>query len=162
MNGHPGRGTAKAPPGKGRFIVFAAIFGVLAGVILIRYAVLMFNPPASDTVNPPRILRERGSIMDRNGRILALETRLGNVTVWKPDLRNPVAASRELAPLLNMASGEILERIDSSRSDFLYLKKQLEQSELREIETALKERELAGVGIEHITGRIYPEKRIAS
>ena len=77
--------------------------------------------------------------MDRNGRILTLQTRLGNVTVWKPDMKNPVEASRRLAPILNMTSEEILEKIDASRSDFLYLKKQVEQSTVREIETALKE-----------------------
>jgi cell division protein FtsI (penicillin-binding protein 3) len=153
---------ARTPLGRTRFIMFSVIFGVLAAVVLIRYAILMFNPPAPDTVNPPRTFWERGSIMDRNGRILALQTRLGNVTVWKPDVRNPVAVSRELAPILNMTSEEILERIDASRSDFLYLKKQVEQSTIREIENALKEGNLLGIGIEPIVGRIYPEKQIAS
>jgi cell division protein FtsI (penicillin-binding protein 3) len=162
MNEHFEHGTAQTPLTRTRFIIFAVIFGILAAVILVRYAILMFNPPATATVNPPRTFWERGSIMDRNGRILAMETRLGNVTVWKPDIRNPVAVSRELAPVLNMTSEEILERMDASRSDFLYLKKQVEQSTVREIETALEEKELSGIGIEPITGRIYPEKRIAS
>jgi cell division protein FtsI (penicillin-binding protein 3) len=151
----------KTPSLKGRFILFAVVFGVMAAGVLIRYAALMFNPPLPETVNPSRTFWERGSIMDRNGRILALQTRLGNVTVWKPDVKNPVAVSRELAPILNMTSEEILERIDASRTDFLYLKKQVEQPTIREIETALREGSLGGIGIEHIEGRIYPEKRIA-
>jgi cell division protein FtsI (penicillin-binding protein 3) len=144
-----------------RFIIFALIFGILAIVILGRYAMLMFNPPALNTVNPPQTFWERGSIMDRNGRILALQTRLGNVTVWKPDMKNPVETSRKLAPILNMSAETILERIDASHTDFLYLKRQVEQPTLREIETALKEGELSGIGIEPVMGRIYPEKRIA-
>jgi cell division protein FtsI (penicillin-binding protein 3) len=162
MNDLLENGTPQAPLLRNRFIVFAVIFGILAAVILGRYAMLMFNPPKPGTVNPPRTFWDRGTIMDRNGRILALQTRLGNVTVWKPDMKNPVETSRVLAPILNMTSEEILERIDASRSDFLYLKKQVEQPTLREIETVLKEGELTGIGIEPIMGRIYPEGRIAS
>ncbi|MDR1410919.1 MAG: transpeptidase family protein [Spirochaetaceae bacterium] len=161
MNWHSEYESGKTPLQKTRFVIFAAVFGILAAVVLIRYATLSFKPPSSDTVNPPRTLWERGSIMDRNGRTLALQTRLGNVTVWKPDVRNPVAVSRDLAPILGMTSDEILERIDASRSDFLYLKKQLEQPEIREIEAAMERGDLSGIGIEHITGRIYPEGRIA-
>ncbi|MDR0452080.1 MAG: transpeptidase family protein [Treponema sp.] len=161
MNWHSGYESAKTPLNRFRFLIFAAVFGILAVVVLVRYAALMFNPPSPDTVNPPRAFWERGSIMDRNGRTLALQTRLGNVTVWKPDVKNPVAVSRELAPILQMTSGEILERIDASRSDFLYLKKQVEQPTVREIEAALEKGDLSGIGIEHIMGRIYPEGRIA-
>ncbi|MDR2785952.1 MAG: transpeptidase family protein [Treponema sp.] len=162
MNEHSERGTAQTPLSKTRFIIFTLIFGSLAVVVLARYAILMFDPPAPETINPPRTFWERGSIMDRNGRILALETRLGNVTVWKPDMRNPIEVSRKLAPILNMTGEEILEKIDASHTDFLYLKKQVEQSTVQEIENALKKGELSGIGIEPITGRIYPEKRIAS
>jgi cell division protein FtsI (penicillin-binding protein 3) len=154
--------TAQTRLSRKRFIRFALVFGIIAAAILGRYARLMFNPPLSGTVNLPRTFWERGPIMDRNGRILALETRLGNVTVWKPDLENPVEVSRRLAPILNMTGDEILERIAASRSDFLYLKKQVEQSAVREIEAVIKEEKFSGIGIEPITGRIYPEKRIAS
>ncbi|MDR1128905.1 MAG: transpeptidase family protein [Treponema sp.] len=163
MNGRPEYESeyGTTPRKNSRFFLFALIFGLLAIIVLGRYAFLMFNPPSSDTVNPPRAFRERGSIMDRNGRILALQTRLGNVTVWKPDVKNPVAVSRELAPILRMTSDEILERIDASRTDFLYLKKQVEQPEIRELEAVLEGGGLSGIGIEHITGRIYPEGRTA-
>jgi cell division protein FtsI (penicillin-binding protein 3) len=162
MREYAENGTAQTSLGRKRIIRFTFVFGIAAAVILGRYAVLMFNPPSSKTVNPPRVFWERGPILDRNGRILALETRLGNVTVWKPDLENPVEASQRLGPILNMTSDQILEKIAASRSDFLYLKKQVNQSAVREIETILKEEKISGIGIEPITGRIYPEKRIAS
>ncbi|MDR0761132.1 MAG: penicillin-binding protein 2, partial [Treponema sp.] len=159
MNGHFEYRPERTPPR--RFIIFAFIFGILALVILARYAALMFNPPSSSAVNPPRTLWERGAIMDRNGRILALQTLMGNVTVWKPNIKDSGVVGRELAPILGMTAREITGRIDNSRSDFLYLKKQIEQPALGEIEEALKNSELAGIVIEYIRGRIYPEGRTA-
>jgi cell division protein FtsI (penicillin-binding protein 3) len=122
----------------------------------------MLNPAGPEQARAQRTFTERGAILDRNGRILAMPTRLGNVTVWKPDTANLGDLSGELAPILKMGAGEIRDRIESSPSDFLYLKKQVDQSTIREVEDARKAGILPGVGIEYIVGRIYPEKRIAS
>jgi cell division protein FtsI (penicillin-binding protein 3) len=147
---------------QGRFRVFmGALFGVLL-LMLGRYAYLMLaETPASGTVRG-RTIAERGSIFDRNGRVLAIQTRLGNVSVWKPDVDDLEEFSREVAPLLDMGVEETLDKINSSSSDFVYLKKNVDQGTIRAIETEQERGFLSGIGVEAVTGRIYPEGPLAS
>jgi cell division protein FtsI (penicillin-binding protein 3) len=60
-----------------------------------------------------------------------------------------------------MPADEILDRIDHSPSDFIYLKKQVDQSTVGLIEDAQAEGRLRGVAVEPIVGRIYPERQLA-
>jgi cell division protein FtsI (penicillin-binding protein 3) len=144
-----------------RFTIFISLFSLAALTVLIRYGTLMLGPPqpAAAAAAP---FKERGAIFDRNGRVLALQTRLGNVTVWRPEITGLGALARDLAPVLEIPEEEIQERIGFSPSDFIYLKKQVDQSTIRTIEAAKTQGKLRGIGIEPVVGRIYPEKRLAS
>jgi cell division protein FtsI (penicillin-binding protein 3) len=144
-----------------RFIVFTALFALAAFVVLIRYAALMLNPPNPGTLNPPGALGERGPILDRNGRILALQTRLGNISVWRPEIEDLEGVARDLAPILGMDAAEIRERISAAPSDFVYLQKQVDQSVVRAVENAKTQGQLRGISVEPVVGRIYPEKQLA-
>ncbi|MDR2485651.1 MAG: transpeptidase family protein [Treponema sp.] len=144
-----------------RFRMVFFLFALLSLSILIRYGTLMLNSGTPETVIPARTFTERGAILDRNGRILAMQTKLANISVWRPEINNLEALSRELAPILELSPGEIQRRISSSPSDFIYLKKQVDQSTIQKIEAALKN-SLRGINIEPIVGRIYPESRLAS
>jgi cell division protein FtsI (penicillin-binding protein 3) len=122
----------------------------------------MMSPVSTGYFAQENDLAERGSILDRNGRVLALQTRLGNVSVWRPDIDNLDELVKELSPILEMGERDILVRIQNSASDFLYLKKNAEQSELQKIRAARSQKRLKGVSIEPVMGRIYPEKSLAS
>ncbi|MDR2027976.1 MAG: PASTA domain-containing protein [Treponema sp.] len=150
------------PPAPRRFVIFISLFALAALAVFVRYTILMVNPPKTETINPVRTFAERGPILDRNGRILALQTRLANISAWRPELADLDSLGRELAPILEIPADEIRERIEISPSDFVYLKKQVDQSTIRELERAKAEGRLRGVGIEPVLGRIYPEKRLAS
>jgi cell division protein FtsI (penicillin-binding protein 3) len=145
-----------------RFFIFASLFGLAALAVLVRYGTLMLGsaPPR----DPPRSrsLGERGPILDRNGRFLALQTRLANISAWRPEIGDPEALGRELAPILEMPADEIQERILLSPSDFVYLKKQVDESTIRLINGLKDEGRLRGVAVEPIMGRIYPERNLAS
>jgi cell division protein FtsI (penicillin-binding protein 3) len=145
-----------------RFAVFLGLFCLAALAVLIRYALFTLNPPEREQVNPSRPLVERGAITDRNGRILALQTRLANISVWRPEITDLDALCRDMAPVLGYLPEEIRERIETSAVDFVYLKKQVDQSTIREVEQLRAEKRIQGVGIEPILGRIYPENRLAS
>jgi cell division protein FtsI (penicillin-binding protein 3) len=146
---------------KGRFIFFTSIMGLLAFVLFVRYAILMLG---RDPPPPPQSQRlaERGPILDRNGRFLALQTRLANISVWRPDIDNIEALAAELSPMLEMPADEIAGRISSASSDFVYIKKQVDESVMKMINAARNEGRIRGVGVEPIVGRIYPEKTLAS
>ncbi|MDR1099321.1 MAG: penicillin-binding protein, partial [Treponema sp.] len=122
----------KSPPGSAniriRAIVFFIFLLVVSLTLLFRYGTIMLKPREAEPVSQAKRFAERGPILDRNGRILALQTRFGNISVWRPEIADPVLLSRELAPILDMPADEILDRIDHSPSDFIYLKKQVDQS----------------------------------
>ena len=57
---------------KWRIIVFSVFCFLLTGTILIRYASLSAKEPERIAQKPPAV--ERGSIVDRNGKPLAVDT----------------------------------------------------------------------------------------
>jgi cell division protein FtsI (penicillin-binding protein 3) len=156
------RSSSPSPKRQTRFIFFAVLLSLAALAILGRYGYLMLGQ--GDVPEPLRTDRftERGSILDRNGRVLALQTRLANISAWRPEIDDPDQVSEELAPILEMPPGEIRERIAHSPADFVYLKRQVDESTIRMIDAARKEGKLQGIGIEPIRGRIYPERSLAS
>jgi cell division protein FtsI (penicillin-binding protein 3) len=152
-----------SPPSKGRFIVFVSLFALFILLIYVRYAQLMLFPERANQNIDKNNLIERGPILDRNGTILAMQTRLGNITVWKPEAMKTLEQSAKLlAPLVEIDEKTIIDRVQQSNSSFMYLKKRLDQSVLGNIEALLKEGKLPGIAIEPIMGRIYPEKSLAS
>lgn len=151
------------PPGKGRFIVFASLFSLFILLVYFRYAQLMLFPETAGNTIETNNLIERGPILDRNGTILAMQTRLGNITVWKPEaLQTLEQSAKLLAPLLEINEKLIIDRVRQSASSFIYLKKRLDQSVLGNVEALIKEGKLPGIAIEPVMGRIYPEKNLAS
>jgi len=146
----------------GRFKIFAALLGAAALAVLIRYGYLMLGAQVVRSQSSRSSLAGRGPILDRNGRFLAQETRLANIGLWRPDVRDPVDLADKLGPILEIPPAEILERIRSSESSFLYLKKQVDESTLKMIETVQREDRIAGINIEPVVGRIYPEGRLAA
>lgn len=162
MRDHYGDDRKQTPPGSKRFIFFISLLSLAALAVFVRYAAIMLNPPDTARINPRQNFVERGPIMDRNGRILALQTMLGNISLWKPGMGDPEILALELEPILGLGAGEIRGMIDSSYSDFMYLKRRADQSTLKAVESAKAGGALKGVGIEPIVGRIYPEKRLAS
>jgi cell division protein FtsI (penicillin-binding protein 3) len=145
-----------------RFLIFTSLLALAALSLLIHYGILMLRP--SPRQDPPRSrsLGERGPILDRNGRFLALQTRLANISVWRPEIGDPAELAQDLAPILELPAGEIRERISLAPSDFVYLKKQVDESTIRMIKSLKDEGRLRGVAVEPVMGRIYPERNLAS
>jgi len=147
---------------KRRFALFAVFFTLATLLLLGRYGQLMlFEVQTARVVRPDR-LAGRGPILDRNGRLFALETRLGDITLWRPEMGDPAELSRELAHLLDQDPDELLLRITNSHSDFLYLQRQVNDPVVRLIEAGIRDGRFRGVGIEPVVGRIYPERGLAA
>ena len=145
-----------------RFTIFAIFLSLAALALVGRYAFLMLFPRQLPRQVQTERLAGRGPILDRNGRLLALETRLGNVSIWRPEITDIEALSRELAPLLEQTPAELVNRINNSQSDFLYLGRQINEPVIRMIESGIRDRRFRGVSIEPVVGRIYPERTLAS
>ncbi|MDR1363139.1 MAG: transpeptidase family protein [Spirochaetaceae bacterium] len=148
------------PPQKIRFIFFIAFLLALTVAVMARYAVLMLHP--EQTISRKQLLTaDRGQILDRNGRILAIQTRFGNVTVWRPQTGDITALAAVLSPVLDMSEAAIIDKINLSPTDFIYLKKQVDRDTFRKIDELAIAGVIDGVSIEPVMGRIYPEGSLA-
>ena len=149
------------PPHRIRFAGFILFLLVITGAIIAKYAVLMLQ--GGQTTKPEASLTaDRGQILDRNGRILAMQTRFGNVTVWRPQTGDLDTLAAVLSPVLGMSETEIINRIRLSTNDFIYLKKQVDQDVVRKIDELAVAGMIDGVSIEPVLGRMYPEGPLAA
>jgi len=147
---------------KRRYFILFTFLGLILAGLLIYYAVLMITgdlPPAS---RQSAGISDRGSILDRNGRILAIQNRFADVSVWKPSITDIDVLSEELSDILDMTPGEIRSRINNSESSFLYLKRQIDDNMARRLNALLEEKKIRGVLVQPIVGRVYPEKNLTS
>ena len=106
--------------------------------------------------------RERGAILDRNGKILAAATTLYNLSANKTLIGDINRLVNILSPILEISESELLDKIQDSKSNFLYLKKKLSENEKDILKDAIQEYELKGLRLEAIANRIYPENALAS
>ncbi|MDR0512818.1 MAG: PASTA domain-containing protein [Treponema sp.] len=147
---------------KKRFAIFAVFLALSAVMIIGRYGYLMLSSDHRAGGNRAAISGSRGPILDRNGRILAMESRMGNITLWRPAMENAQTLAAELAPFLAQSQQEIYSRIVNSNSDFIYLRRQANDSLVREIDAAIAQGGLRGVSIQPSPGRIFPERELAA
>jgi cell division protein FtsI (penicillin-binding protein 3) len=149
-------------PGRWRYWVVVGLLGALALAVIVRYAQLATAPRTARTAAAVEV--ERGSIVDRTGRILAMDTALYNIAVWRPETKaeDYRADAPRLAGLLGLDPAEVSGRYDSSGSDFFYLKKRISPQTARAIQDAKAAGAFDGIVVERVEGRLYPEKRLAS
>ena len=149
-------------PGRWRYWVVVGLLGALALAVIVRYAQLATAPRAARAAASVEV--ERGAIVDRTGRILAMDTALYNIAVWRPETKaeDYRADAPRLAALLGLDPDEVAGRYDSSGSDFFYLKKRISPQTARAIQDAKAAGAFDGIVVERVEGRLYPEKRLAS
>jgi cell division protein FtsI (penicillin-binding protein 3) len=166
-----------------RFIVLAALLSAAALWVIISYGIIMLGPRRTGPARaePAVSLRQiagRGPILDRNGRMLAIETRLGNVAVqkdriegtgeeqeWKRrEMREELGKIAEkLAPALEISPEELFGQIEGSPTDYVSLKKQVSLPAIAVIESIRDEaarlrRSLSGLALDRALGNISVKK----
>jgi len=146
-----------------RRLAFFIIFLIAALIILIsRLFQLMIIIPSQEkqeTIKFPAI--ERGTILDRSGRILAVSTKLDSVAAWMPNIEDPVKTATVLSTILSLTKQEILEKF-KTHSGFIFLKR-LVSPEISDKIRNLKEKHLLrGINLISEYGRSYPEQKLAS
>ena len=145
-----------------RYIIVFFLMGALGLSLLIHYAVLMTRGELPTAARQSAGFPERGAILDRNGRFLALQIRFADVSVWRPSITDIELLSNELSVMLDIPSREIRERIEKSETNFLYLKRQIDDAAAKSLSAIIDEKKISGVTVRPIAGRLYPEKNLAS
>ncbi|MFC2600033.1 penicillin-binding protein [Treponema lecithinolyticum] len=143
-----------------RIIVFALVFTAAALYITVAYGKLAFTPPGQIVLKPetPR----RGSIFDKNGKPLAVQTDFYHIAVTPSAIGDIEYFAQSLAEATELSPQHITAAIKSAASDFLYLKKKITKSQKTAVEDVIKAKSLAGIRFDKIPGRVYPENALAS
>jgi cell division protein FtsI (penicillin-binding protein 3) len=147
---------------KRRYIVVFCFIAAFLLYLVVHYAVLMLGSEKPPVLRTIADLPERGPILDRNGRFLAIQIRFADVSVWRPSITDIDHLSNEVSVILDMTPSEIQSRINASEANFLYLKRQIDDGTARRLGAMLDEKKIRGVMIQPIVGRVYPEKNLAS
>lgn len=151
------------PEQKRLTVAFLVMLG-LTLLIGIRFAWLMLKPAALPDPSYKSVSHvERGSIHDRNERLLAIQTQLFSVSAWRPRITQPEKTAAILAPLLGMEANS-LEDILSGRNggNFVYLKRKISVTEADAVRLALDKEKITGISLHPEPGRSYPERNMIS
>jgi cell division protein FtsI (penicillin-binding protein 3) len=141
------------------FLVFAALVVVLLVGRLVYLTVVVPSAAQDSPVDVPTV--ERGPILDRNGRILAITTALDSVAAWVPHVRDAETESRLLAEALEMEPRAVAERL-SSGTGFVWIKRKVTPTEGGKVRAMIADGRLPGVTLHKEYGRSYPERQLAS
>ena len=145
-----------------RYWTILGVFGLAVLAILVRYASLAASKGEPGQAAASEV--ERGFIRDRKGRVLAMDSPLYNIAVWRPETQKssfPAEAGR-LASILGVSESDIVSRWSGGEADFFYVKKRAQPQAAKAIQEAKVAGSFAGVVVEKVEGRLYPEKRLAS
>ena len=149
---------------RGRTRLFALILTAWAAVVVARLVQVQIAQGSRYRAKAARqqerrieIAASRGSILDREGRELAVSVEASSVYAIPDDVQKPKATAQALAPLLGMPAGEILEKLGSEKG-FVWIRRQID-TEAAERIRALK---LPGVHFVAEPRRFYPKGRLAA
>jgi cell division protein FtsI (penicillin-binding protein 3) len=101
---------------------------------------------------------QRGRILDRKGRELAVSEDAADVIATPYQVQDPARASRRLAPLLHVPEAEVLRSLADRTSGFAYLARQVDLTTADRV----RKLKLAGIGTVPSSRRIYPEGKLAA
>ena len=145
-----------------RHIVIFGVLAIFAIAIVYRYAQLMLvNSSTGRAVGSESTEFERGTILDRNGNILAIHTELDTVGVWVPDVVDAETLSSVLADILDLNADDIRNQILTARG-YVLVKRTITPEESRRLRDALAAQDLRGAIIQPDEGRSYPEQSMAA
>lgn len=145
---------------RSRKIFISSVFIIFVITLIITYGFRMLGPKPEPKTTIPTI--ERGSILDRNGKLLAIQTTLYNIAITRSSIADKQKFASALSPVCNMPESEIENLLNTKGSDFFYLKKKISEAEKNSIEYVIKTSNLRGIRLEQVVSRTYPENKLAS
>ncbi len=99
----------------------------------------------------------RGSILDRNGKILAHSIKTSSIYADPTEIEDKVRVAEELARALGLPVARVRKALDRDKR-FVWIKRQVSKREVQ----AVEELDLAGVGIQQESRRSYPCGKLLS
>ena len=147
---------------KGRIIFLFVTAGIFSLLILVQYSKLAFAPV--ENVDEQHFSVSRGSILDKNGKPLAVSTNFYNVGITPSSIPDSAEFVKLYAPILKIDETRLISIISSSRnSQYILLKKKADQELYEQLKDITeKNGYYSAVRFDPVPGRIYPENNLAS
>ena len=152
-----------------RVNVMAMGMMALMGIIVLRYGWLqlvegnelserMKNQVGHDFA----IQSPRGTILDRNGRELAVSTMTKSLYIDPAHVKDPQAVAEDLAPLIGKSEQDILDDI-AVGGGFVWVKRRMEQPEYEAVRKLIKEKSYSDcMNFRDEAKRYYPNDVLAA
>jgi len=148
---------------KGRCIFFFVCCGLCLGALIFAYTRLAVKPSTPIAQNKPAV--ERGSIVDRSGFPLAVQTNFYHIGVSTRDIKDKQSVKEDFAnrasPILEIPAEDILASLNTTKN-FVYIKKKVNQTIYQELKELTDTYHYNFVSYEKIPGRNYPNHALAS
>ncbi|MFA5447723.1 MAG: penicillin-binding protein 2 [Sphaerochaeta sp.] len=146
-------------PNRSHVGLFKALIIILFAIILIRLATLMLKGTSPRrTYEDPPVAEEvqRGTIVDRNQRILAIQTPYWGVYFHLSTIDDLGFVAEVVAPYVQMSADQIIDRA-KGYTTYAQIKERIdEESAQALIQTIAKNRLTAQVSVEKRKGRTWP------
>jgi cell division protein FtsI (penicillin-binding protein 3) len=153
-----------AGPYRGRRIVVACALVAGFMLVIVRLVNLQVTQAAELTVKADRqhqknVMLEgaRGTIYDRNSKVLAMNMDVPSVFGVPTSIDNPGQTARNLSPILHVKATEIEKKLKQEKH-FVWLARKVEPEQGRRLE----HQPLDGVGVVMEGRRFYPKGRLLS
>lgn len=147
-----------------RIISILVLLCLFLFYVIFKFGKLSFTTQNELTPVTPSV--ERGSIVDRNGKPLAVQTNFYHFGVSPLTLKeeNFDSFASAVAPALEMRQTEISAKLrSSSDSSFIYIKKKITEEQYSELKQIITQNGyVAAARFDRIPGRVYPENDLAS
>lgn len=153
-----------APLGRGRRYITLLLLLCGFGVVLFRLATLQVLQAAELTVKADRQHQKtvslegvRGTIVDRRGKMLAMNLEVPSVFGVPTALDSPAKTARALSPVLHVRADELERKLRQDRG-FVWLARKLDPEQGRRLERM----SIEGIGIVLEGRRFYPKGPLLS
>lgn len=144
-----------------RLILVLIFTCLLVGAVIVRYGRLAFAPVSASVAVLPE--DSRGSIVDRNGVPLAVETTFYDIGVNPQKVRDIAAFASDVAPCIGLNPRDIVNTIENADgARFIYLKKKIDSTQYAELKSVIEENNYNYVTADKVPGRVYPNHTLAS
>ncbi len=146
-----------------RWLFLGGVGVLIVGLIVYRLVQLMILAPLHVVPEGIQLQKvERGPILDRNGKILAITTRMDSVAAWIPGVKDPERMADLLGGIQGLGTSEGILALLRNHSGFAFIKRKISPSASEQVRSLLSEHELQGVELVSEYGRIYPHQELAS
>lgn len=146
---------------KGILFVIFLLTVLFASIILLKYFSLSLTDVKSPRLASPVV--ERGSIVDRNGKVLAVQSTFYHVGTSLKRISDADEFASRMCSSLGMEKREIKKILkEAEGSSFVYLKKKVPHNVYLEAKGAAEAFGYSFVSFDKVQGRVYPEGKLAA